>query len=219
MSIITVERKVLDMNDKIAAENRRLFKEKGIFTVNFLSSPGAGKTSIIEKIISLAKNNISIAVIEGDIETQLDAQRISALGIPVVQITTNGACHLDADLVKEAFINLGDIETNLIIVENVGNLVCPAEFDIGENFKIAVLSTTEGEDKPQKYPLIFRESEALIINKIDLLAHLKFSIEQLKKNVLSINPDIKIFETSCYTGQGIQEFYDWLANRIKSAKA
>ncbi|MFH1051631.1 MAG: hydrogenase nickel incorporation protein HypB [bacterium] len=216
MSLITIERKVLDMNDKIANENRLMFKEKKIFAVNILSSPGAGKTSLIEKTIEETRKKFSTVVIEGDIETSIDAERIGALEVPVVQIVTNGACHLDADLVKDAFKNLGDTKAQLLIIENVGNLVCPAEFDIGENIKVVVLSVTEGEDKPHKYPLVFRESEAMLINKTDLLPHLKFSIEQLKKNALGINPKLKIFETSCYTGEGIAEWCTWLEKRMYS---
>jgi hydrogenase nickel incorporation protein HypB len=215
MSLITVERKVLDMNDKIAQENRLIFKENNIFVTNILSSPGAGKTSLIEKTIECTKEKFSTVVIEGDIETSLDAQRIDALNIPVVQIVTNGACHLDADLVKDAFKNLNKKDANLLIVENVGNLVCPAEFDIGENIKVVILSVTEGEDKPHKYPLVFRESEVLIINKIDLLPYLKISLETLRSNALAINPKLKIFETSCYSGEGLEVWCKWLENRIK----
>jgi len=215
MGLITVERKILDMNDKIARENRLLFKEKKIFACNILSSPGSGKTSLIEKTIKFTKDKFNSVVIEGDIETSLDAERIQNLNVPVVQIVTNGACHLDADLVKDAFDNLDISKAKLLVIENVGNLVCPAEFDIGEHIKVVVLSVTEGEDKPQKYPLVFRESEALIINKIDLLPHLKFSMDVLRNNVLKINPKLKIFETSCYTDDGIQDWCDWLESRMK----
>ena len=216
MSLITVERKVLEKNEEIAEENRIKFSNFGNFVVNIISSPGSGKTSIIERIIAKLKNKIKIAVIEGDIQSDFDARRINALNIPVVQIVTNGACHLDAELIRVAFDKFQEKDFKFLIIENVGNLVCPAEFDLGENLKIAVLGITEGDDKPLKYPLVFRNSEALIINKIDLLPHLECSIDELKKNALNINSKLKIFETSCYTGEGFDKLAQWLEEKISS---
>lgn len=223
MGLITIERKVLEKNDLIALENRRLFKEKKLFVINLISSPGSGKTSLIEKTIPILKAKHKIGVIEGDVQTDLDAQRIDLLGVPVVQIVTNGACHLDAMLVRDAFNRFGDKEFDFLIIENVGNLVCPAGYDLGEDMKIVISATTEGEDKPLKYPVIFRNSQAMIISKIDLLPYLSnqksdfssFDIEKLRNNSLSINPNLKIFETSCMSGDGIVEWCDWLTKFIR----
>jgi hydrogenase nickel incorporation protein HypB len=214
MSLITVERKVLEKNEQIAIENRNNFSNNKILTVNIISSPGSGKTSIIECFVPKMKDKYKIAVIEGDVQTDFDARRIDALNIPVVQIVTMGGCHLDAALVREAYNKFEDNDIQLLIIENVGNLVCPAAFDLGEDLKITVISVTEGDDKPLKYPAVFRNSEALIINKIDLIQHLKCSIDELKKNALNINPSLKIFETSCYTCEGIDDLTDWLEEKM-----
>lgn len=215
MSIKVVERKILEKNDIVAQSNRKAFEEKNIFAINMLSSPGSGKTSLIERMIEFLRNKIRIAVIEGDLQTKLDAERIEKYGVPVTQIITNGACHLDAILVKEAFLKLCDYDFDILIIENVGNLVCPAGFDLGENIKVIILSTTEGDDKPLKYPLAFLKSSALIINKIDLLPYINSSIEVIKNNALSINPRLKIFETSCTKNIGVENLCEWILN-IKS---
>lgn len=214
MSIITIERKILEKNDTIAEFNRNKFKEKKIFVANLLSSPGSGKTSILEKVIETLKDKINIAVIEGDIQTELDAERIEKYEIPVAQIITNGACHLEANLIRDAFNQIEENNIELLFIENVGNLVCPAGFDLGENIKIVIVSTTEGDDKPLKYPTAFRKASALIINKVDLIPYLNSSIETLKSNALKINPQLKIFETSCTTGSGIYNLCEWLENYI-----
>ena len=216
MSLITIERKILEKNDAIAAENRKNFSSKNIFTINLVSSPGSGKTSLVERTLSHLNNRIKIAVIEGDIQTDLDAKRIEALNTPVVQIVTNGACHLEANLVRDAFVQLEENKIEILIIENVGNLVCPAGYDLGEDVKIIIASTTEGDDKPLKYPAMFRNSSVLIINKIDLIPFVKCSIDAIKENALSINPALKIFEVSCQTGAGIHEWCDWLENQIKN---
>jgi len=213
MSTITVERKILEKNDIIAGQLREEFNSKGIFVVNPLSSPGAGKTSLIEKLSGCLNKKINISVIVGDLQTDNDAKRIDALGIPVVQIITNGACHLDANLVRDAYKELKG-KPELLIIENVGNLVCPAGFDLGEHYKIVLLSTTEGDDKPLKYPVVFRNSSVLLINKTDLLPYVNCSIDTMKKNALSVNPALKIFEISCFTGDGINEFAQWLKDNI-----
>jgi len=214
MSIITIERKILEKNDAVAEFNRKNFKEKKIFAINLLSSPGSGKTSILEKIIELLKDKVNIGVIEGDIQTKIDAERIEKYGIPVAQIITNGACHLDAILIRDAFSKLSDKQISLLFIENVGNLVCPATFDLGENIKIVIVSTTEGDDKPLKYPAAFQKANAMIINKVDLIPYLNSSIEILKNNALKINPNLKIFETSCTKNIGIDKLCEWLLDNI-----
>lgn len=207
--------KVLKANDMLASQSRSLFADKNILTINVLSSPGAGKTTLIKNTIMALKDEINIAVIEGDLQSTYDADIISSTGVQVVQINTNGGCHLDANMVSKALeqINLDGI--NLLIIENVGNLVCPAEFDLGEDFKVMLLSVPEGDDKPLKYPLVFHESSALIINKIDLLPYVDCDIDKIKSESLRINPDISIFEVSCKNGEGLQAWFDWLKAKVK----
>lgn len=214
MGIITVERKVLAKNDAIASEIRAKFEENGVFAVNIVSSPGSGKTSLVEKIIEHFNGRMNISVIEGDVQTDLDAQRVSAYNVPVVQIITNGGCHLEANLVNDSLKTLDLVQTDLLIIENVGNLVCPAGYDLGEDMKIVVISVTEGDDKPLKYPKMFMNSKVLIINKTDLLPYVNCKIDELKKNALKINPELIVFETSCTTGAGITELCGYLESRI-----
>ncbi|MBX2991045.1 MAG: hydrogenase nickel incorporation protein HypB [Bacteroidetes bacterium] len=213
MSVITIERKVLEKNDELARQNRTLFASRNIFTINMVSSPGAGKTSLVEKTLELLKGKLNIAVVEGDVQTDFDAQRVAKYGVPVVQIVTNGGCHLEAKLVQDALQNLDLTDIQLLIIENVGNLVCPANYDLGEEMKVVVASTTEGDDKPLKYPGMFRNASVLIINKTDLLPYLPCNVDELKRNALSINPSLIIFETSCTTGQGIDEWCAWLTTK------
>jgi hydrogenase nickel incorporation protein HypB len=214
MNIITIERKVLEKNDEIASQNRALFQQHGIFVVNLVSSPGSGKTSILERTLEYLKGKVSVAVIEGDVQTDIDAKRVARYDIPVVQIVTRGGCHLDAQLIHDALNNLPLSQIKILIIENVGNLVCPANYDLGESMKIVIASTTEGDDKPLKYPAMFRSSSALIVNKIDLVPYVECDLKQLEKNALQINPDLKIFETSCKTVQGISDWVDWLVSRL-----
>jgi hydrogenase nickel incorporation protein HypB len=216
MSIITVERKVLEKNDEIARRNRALFSSKGIFVINLVSSPGSGKTSILERTLEYFNQRLKVAVIEGDVQTDFDAQRIARYRIPVVQIVTNGGCHLEAKLVEDALTNLDLNGVKLLIIENVGNLVCPSNYDLGEALKVVVASTTEGDDKPLKYPPMFQHASALIINKIDLLPYLNCDLNALKKNALSINPSLNVFETSCTTKSGIPEWCAWLESNLQS---
>ncbi len=213
MSIITIERKVLEKNDEIAAQNRALFRRHGLFTFNIVSSPGAGKTSILERSLEQLGKDLKIAVIEGDVQTDFDAQRVARYSVPVVQIVTNGGCHLEARLVQDALGSLNLADLDLLIIENVGNLVCPANYDLGEDLKVVVLSTTEGDDKPLKYPAMVRNASVLLINKIDLLPYVNCKIEELRGNALKINPGLKVFETSCTTGAGIAPWCDWLRER------
>lgn len=213
MHDILIEEKVLSRNNSIASENRRLLREKGIYSVNIVSSPGAGKTSLIESLVPyLREKACSFAVIEGDLKTELDSERIRRHGIAARQITTGKACHLDAHVVSHALPWVFEQkELSLLIIENVGNMVCPAEYDLGEDMMITVMSSTEGDDKPLKYPAIFDSSRILVINKTDLIPHTDFSIEKAKENALKINPSLIIFETSCRTGAGVKEFGNCLA--------
>ena len=206
---------ILEANDRIATENRKLFNESGVYVINLMSAPGAGKTSLIEKTIQELSGKLKIGVIEGDIAGSDDARRIANLHIPVVQINTGGACHLDANMISEVLDDLILNELDILIIENVGNLVCPAEFKVGENMKVMLLSIAEGDDKPLKYPLMFQESSALVLNKIDLLPYTNASIEKIKKNSLSLNPKLKIFEVSCRTGEGIGKWVKWLQSLVK----
>ncbi|ACI20828.1 MULTISPECIES: hydrogenase nickel incorporation protein HypB [Thermodesulfovibrio] len=206
--------KILDANERIAEENKKMFKEAGVYVINLMSSPGAGKTSLLEKTISVIKDKVKVGVIEGDITGTNDAERIDRLGVPVVQINTEGACHLDANMIADAAKDLPLKDLDLLFIENVGNLVCPAEFKVGEDVKVMILSLTEGDDKPLKYPLMFQESSVLIINKIDLKDLLDVSVDKIKKDAQFLNPKIKIFEVSCKTGQGIDEWTNWLMTNI-----
>ena len=215
MSVITVERKILKKNDEIAADNRNTFSKYKIFTINMLSSPGSGKTTLLEKTIAHLNGEIPLAVVEGDVQTDRDAQRISKYDVPVVQIVTNGGCHLEAKLVFDALPNFDLQKLDLLIIENVGNLVCPSNYDLGEHKKIVIASTTEGDDKPIKYPNMFRVSDVCIINKIDLLPYVDFNIDQFKTYSTQINPSLQFFETSAKTGEGISDWVSWLKNQIK----
>lgn len=212
---VKVVTQILEANDRIAAENRKVFDDAGTYVINLMSAPGAGKTSLIERTIKELSGKIKTGVIEGDIEGSEDAERIGNLGIPVVQINTGGACHLDANMINEVIDDLPIKDLDLLIIENVGNLVCPAEFKVGENIKIMLLSIAEGDDKPLKYPLMFQESSVLVLNKIDLLPYTNADVEKIKKNSLSLNPNLKIFEVSCKTGEGIGKWVEWLQALVK----
>jgi hydrogenase nickel incorporation protein HypB len=215
---VSVVKNVLDANDRIAAENRELFDKNKVYVINLMSSPGAGKTSLVERTIMAMRNKYRIGVVEGDIQDTYDADRIAKLDIPVVQINTGGACHIDGNMIREALPVFDLSKTDLLIVENVGNLVCPAEFKIGENVKIMLLSTPEGADKPAKYPLMFQESAALLINKIDLMPYVDFDLEKAKHDALSLHKDLKIFEVSCKAATGLDAWTQWLTQRIDAFK-
>ncbi len=216
---INVVTNILDANNRIANENRAFFDEKKVFVINLMSSPGAGKTTLVEKTILALRERFRIAVIEGDIQDSYDAERIDKLNIPVVQINTGGACHLDGNMIKETFAGFDFDNLDLLITENVGNLVCPAEFKIGENAKIMILSTPEGADKPAKYPLMFGESSVLLINKIDLAPYVDFDFEKARQSAHAINPELKIFEVSCKTDNGLKQWFAWLTAAIESFQA
>jgi len=215
---ITVVRAILEANERIADLNRQLFDQSKLYVINLMSSPGAGKTTLLEKTIDGVKNDLRVGVIEGDIQSSQDAERIARKGVPVVQINTGGACHLDGNMIRETFHEFNFNELDLLVVENVGNLVCPAEFRVGEDMKVMILSVAEGDDKPQKYPLMFRESKALLINKIDLLPYVDCSLEKIREDSLRINPDLRIFEVSCKTGEGLEEWFGWLKERVKEGR-
>ena len=215
---VSVVKNVLDANDRIAAENRELFDKNKVYVINLMSSPGAGKTSLVERTILALRDRYRIGVIEGDIQDTYDADRIAKLDIPVVQINTGGACHIDGNMIREALPVFDLSKTDLLIVENVGNLVCPAEFKIGENVKIMLLSTPEGADKPAKYPLMFQESAALLINKIDLMPYVDFDLAKAKRDALSLHKDLKIFEVSCKAATGLDAWIAWLTQRIDAFK-
>ena len=214
---IKIVRKVLDVNDTIAHQNRELFRGKGVFVINVMSSPGSGKTAILVKTLSQIAPKIRCAVIVGDICTSNDADRLAGSGAPVVQVNTDafgGDCHLAAHVIKTAADNFNLDEIDLLIVENIGNLVCPAEFDMGENLRIVVLSVTEGEDKPLKYPLMFRVCDAALLNKIDLLPYLDYDREAAVQNILKVNPQMPVFELSAKTEEGFDSWVEWLMQKL-----
>jgi hydrogenase nickel incorporation protein HypB len=206
----------MEANQRIAEENRRRFQEHALMVINLMSSPGAGKTTLLEKTISLLKDDYKVGVVEGDIQSTYDAERIGRTGVPVVQINTGGACHLDSNMVQEALKTLELRNLDLLFIENVGNLVCPAEFSLGEDFKAMILSVAEGDDKPLKYPLMFQESRILLINKIDLLPFCDCDASLMEERARKINPALKIFRVSCRTGEGLESWIDWLSQEIHS---
>ena len=212
---VKVVTNILEANDRIADENRRIFQEAGVYVINMMSGPGAGKTSLLVRTIQEMQKKVKIGVIEGDIAGTDDAERIDKLGVPVVQINTGGGCHLDANMIREVLPDMPLKDLDLLIIENVGNLVCPAEFKVGEEMKVMLLSVAEGHDKPLKYPLMFQESSALLLNKIDLLPYIDVDMAKIRKDSLSLNPKLKIFEVSCKTGQGISEWAQWLETLVK----
>ena len=215
---IKVVRRVLDVNEKMAAQNRKMFAEKGIFVLNVMSSPGSGKTTTLEKTLVRIASQIKSAVIVGDICTTNDADRLAVSGVPVVQINTDefgGDCHLAAHVIEKAVGGLDLEDIDLLIVENVGNLVCPAEFDIGEDARAVVLSVTEGEDKPAKYPLMFRECEIALLNKIDLLPYLDYDKDKAIDYIHQVHPDMPIFEISSKTEEGFEPWLEWLVGKVK----
>jgi hydrogenase nickel incorporation protein HypB len=211
---VSVVKDILDANQRIAEENRLRFEENRIMVVNLMSSPGSGKTTLLEKTIAALRTRVRIGVIEGDIQSTYDAERIEKTGVPVVQINTGGACHLDSNMIREALGKMNLRELDILFIENVGNLVCPASFNLGEDFKAMILSVSEGDDKPLKYPLIFQESRALIINKTDLLPFCDCNPDLIADRALQINPLLAIFRVSCRTGEGLSSWTDWLSRRI-----
>lgn len=216
---IDLKQPILDKNDRLAAENRALFKEKGVFVVDLLASPGSGKTSTILSTIEALRDEYNIAVIEGDIASNVDAARISAQGIAAVQINTGGACHLESDMIRRAIDALDLDNLDLIIVENVGNLVCPTDFDLGEGAKVMILSVPEGDDKPLKYPGVFQASEAVILNKVDTMEVFDFNEQAFRDAVAQLNPAAPIFPISATKGEGVDAWADWLRAKVEAFRS
>jgi hydrogenase nickel incorporation protein HypB len=215
---VPVVRNILQANERLAAENRRRFDEKGIFAINLMSSPGAGKTSLLEKTIDGMMGRISMAVIEGDLQSSYDAERIQRKGVQAVQINTDGGCHLDGNMIQIAMDSLDLDNVDLLVIENVGNLVCPAEFNLGEHDKVMILSVAEGDDKPLKYPLMFQLSTVLLVNKIDLLPYVDCNLATIRERARQLNAAQEIFEVSCRTGEGLDAWFSWLENRVRECK-
>jgi len=213
--VIAIEEDLLAKNNRLAAANRARFTEKHLLVLNLVSSPGSGKTSILERTLADLAGQLRFAVLEGDQQTTNDADRIAATGVPVRQINTGAGCHLDAHMVGHGVDHFDLDATDILMIENVGNLVCPAAFDLGENHKVAVLSVTEGEDKPLKYPQMFQAADLLLINKIDLLPHLRFDLEKCKDFARRVNPNIRIIELSCHSGAGMDQWYEWLKEQAQ----
>jgi len=211
---VSIEENLLAKNDRLAKRNRELFQDREMFVLNLVSSPGSGKTSILERTLSDLKTRYGFAVLEGDQQTANDAHRIAATGVAVEQINTGTGCHLDAHMVGHGLEPFDLDVVDLLMIENVGNLVCPATFDLGEDHKVVVLSVTEGEDKPLKYPDMFRAADVMIINKTDLLPHLNFDLEQCRAYARQVNPNLEVFELSCQSGEGMDAWYTWLAGGV-----
>lgn len=217
--MVQVEQDILSKNNGYAADNRRRFADHGIFAVNLVSSPGSGKTTLLVRTIEALKARHAITVVEGDQQTSMDAQRIRATGVPAIQVNTGKGCHLDAHMIGRAFERLQPADDSLLLIENVGNLVCPADFDLGEAHKVVILSVTEGEDKPLKYPNMFRAADLMILNKVDLLPHLTFDVEQCLAYARRVNPHIDILQVSATSGAGMEAWLSWLERGLEAAKA
>jgi hydrogenase nickel incorporation protein HypB len=216
MSRVPLEKKVLSENDRLAAELRARFREHGILCLNLVSSPGAGKTTLLERTLEGFPSGERVAVLTGDIQTDNDARRLAGFGFPVRQITTGGACHLDARMIERALTEWRLDELDLLFIENVGNLVCPASYDLGEAAKVVILSVTEGDDKPLKYPAIFFRAELLVVSKTDLLPHVPFSVASARENARRVHPGIEILEVSSMTGAGLESWRHWLEERRRA---
>ena len=217
MTRLLVEQKVLNENQRIAAELRERFRQNNIFCLNLVSSPGSGKTSLLERTLEAFPNNTQVAVLTGDIQTENDARRLARFGFPVRQITTGGTCHLDARMVEKHLAEWSLADLDMLLIENVGNLVCPSSYDLGEHAKVVLLSVSEGDDKPLKYPSMFVKSELMVLNKLDLLPYVPFSVEQARENARRVHPGIEIIEISCMTGEGLDHWMNWLqSNRTRN---
>ena len=216
---VVVKADILGQNEATAAENAALFARHGIYALNLLGSPGCGKTSLLEQTLAALGGELRMAVIEGDLFTTKDAARIERCGAPVVQINTSGGCHLDAAMVAAALGQLDLAGIDLLVIENVGNLVCPAEFALGEDAKAVVLSIAEGDDKPLKYPLIFKESAAALLNKVDILPYTDFDVAAAERDITALHPGIPVLPVSCRTGEGLADWYAWLRAQVAAKKA
>ncbi len=211
--------KILEANELQAKKNREHFDRHGVLAINLMSSPGAGKTTLLEKTAELLKDEVKFAVIEGDLETSRDANRLKAKGIPAYQITTGSACHLDANMVHEGIHHIPLDEVDLVFIENVGNLVCPASYDVGAHINVVLLSVTEGDDKPEKYPLMFKVADLLLITKIDLLPFVDFDVERAIKYAITVNPSLEVIKLSSTTGEGMEEWIKFIRENLKKRSA
>jgi hydrogenase nickel incorporation protein HypB len=218
MPKITIAQNILAANDTIAQDIHQVLTTRGIRTINMMSSPGAGKTTLLERTIEQLNGQLEVGVIEGDIETGNDAERIEAAGAETVQINTRGACHLEAHMVRDALEEMKLTGMRLLFIENIGNLVCPAAWDLGEDIRVVLASTTEGDDKPAKYPQMFAISQVMVVNKIDLLPYVDYSLDKVRKQALAINPNLRIFEVSCRTGEGLDAWCEWLSAFVHGTK-
>ncbi len=222
MREIAIERRILARNDGLAEANRALFREAGAYAVNLISSPGTGKTALLEATLSRLAGRMRVGVVEGDVQTENDAVRIARTGTPVEAVVTGGACHLDAAMVRRAFRSLAERTggaLDLLVIENVGNLVCPSAYDLGEDEKVALVSVTEGEDKPLKYPALFHAASVLLVTKVDLLPHLDLDVEALERNARSVNPDLRAFRVSSRTGEGLDGWLGYLEARVAGRRS
>jgi hydrogenase nickel incorporation protein HypB len=218
VKVITVGEKILGTNDAKAEENKKRLDKRGIFTINIMSSPGAGKTSLILATIKRFSKDIKIGVVEGDVASSVDSEKINALGIPVVQINTGGGCHLDAFMVEKGLDNLNLEEIDLLFIENVGNLICPNNYKLGEDVRLMIASMPEGDDKPYKYPAMFADSDIVVMNKTDLQPYIDFSEKSFREVVTGLNPDVLIFAVSCKTGSGLTGWFTWLEDALRKKK-
>ena len=212
---IKIMKNVMHANSQLAEKNRTYFENNKITAVNVMASPGAGKTSIILKVIETLAGKVGVSVIEGDIASSIDAEKIDKLGIPVVQINTGGGCHLDANMIKEAVLSLNLKESSILFIENVGNLVCPSSFDLGEGIKLVIASVPEGHDKPYKYVSMFQEADVIILNKKDLAPYINFDMDSFYRGVRAVNENAPVFEISCTTGEGVNEFVQWIIEKTR----
>ncbi|HLI90775.1 MAG TPA: hydrogenase nickel incorporation protein HypB [Ktedonobacteraceae bacterium] len=215
---VTIAQNILAVNETVAAEIRRTLAARGLRALNLMSSPGAGKTTLLEQSVRRLRPELRIAVIEGDIETSADAERIEAAGAEAVQINTRGACHLEAHMVRDALAKIDLTHCALLLIENIGNLVCPAAWDLGEEARVVVVSTTEGDDKPAKYPQMFAAAQVMVINKLDLLPYTDYDLEKVRRQALAVNPALRIFELSCRTGAGLDAWCAWLLEFARGSR-
>lgn len=215
---IRIMKNILNRNQNKANEVRDMLASKKVLMVNIISSPGAGKTTLLERTLEEFRSKFRIGIIEGDITTDRDARRLQKFDMPIVVINTEGGCHLDSHSISKALDAFALDNLDLIFIENVGNLICPSEFDLGEKFKLAVVSTPEGDDKPGKYPLVFREARAVLLNKIDLIPYTNFNLENFKTDLRNINAGIPLFEVSCTNGEGLKIWFDWINEQVKTSR-
>lgn len=214
---VPVVEDILSANDQLAARNREQFDRAGVFAINLMASPGAGKTSLILRTIVALRDEFRLAAIDGDIATSIDADRLAEAGVPSVQINTGGSCHLDANMLQRTLPEVRLEELDLLIIENVGNLICPGEFKLGVHRDILIASVPEGDDKPYKYPAMYRGVDAVVLNKTDVLAHFDFDVDYFRRGVEALNPDLAFFSLSCKTSEGIIEWVDWLRDQVENA--